>query len=391
MGRRLLALLLTIASFVFGAAGCGVGVKNVPVEPDLTGARIVVWDADQVPLAGAAQYREEALRVARDFSAKYKATVDLIFVDRGVIQRYLSGERDVRSLGEGLKPPDVVFTGERPFVPEGAADVSAYLEPGDYLDAALEYWRRESKVMAIPAYVHWWATGSIARTTEGGTGAEATSVSTAYILDSGGFLAPVLDMPGASWDVDSIAAFLSYVKQTYGPPSPDPLGSWMQGSVDALYPVTPFLLKWMEGCGRGEVRPVPIGNPFGEARFSYTVPGYVVLAQDGVQKECASRLARDLAANLGRWVARAAGCLPARSQDMPVFSIESGFGYEERVSILSCLTGPRFRAPLASDFLVRQALCSAIRPIAVDYLSGKVGESELRSGIHEALWRHTKP
>ena len=394
MGRLFRVLFLATAGLALLAGGCKFGARGVPVEPDLTGAKIVVWDADQVALHGAASYREEAARVVGDFSAKYKTSVDLVFVDRGVIQRYLAGERDLQSLGEGLKPPDVVFTGERPFVPTDAAEVHMYLEPEGYLEAALEYWRREGRLMAVPAYIHWWATGCVARPVEGSGGAEGTEMSygrTAYILDSGGLLTLALELTGDSWEADGVAAFLSYVKEKYGPPLPDPLGSFMQGTVDALYPVTPFLLKWMEGCGRGEVRPIPIGNPFGDARFYFTVPGYVVLAQGGVQKECASRLARDLAANLGRWVARAAGGLPARSEDISVFSIESGFNYEERMSVLSCLTGQTYHAPLASDFISRQEIDSALRPIASDYLSGKIGESELRSGIQEILRRHTKP
>jgi hypothetical protein len=386
MSRRSRVAALVCAALLLSVLeGCQTRAKGVPVEPDLTGVSIVVWDADQPAAPGAPAYRAEAARVVRDFCARYKVDVDLQFIDRQSIVDFLSG----RKSGEG---PALAFSTEWPLVPEAARDAGPYLVQGGYLDAAIDYWRQDGRTLAIPSYVHWLCAGSRMKPAgeTGETGA-AMPERTVYLSGSLGFLRSVLDLPGAGWDAGVVASFLSWVKAEYGALEPDPLGAWSEGSAEVLYPVTPFLLTWMKSAAKGEVEPLPLRNPFGEARFCYTVPGYMVLAANGLERECATRLGKELAANLGRWAARAVGGMPALADDMAVFNIESHLGYPARLALLSSLTGHRFRAPSAQEFLLHESIEEALSPVAADFLSGKTGEGDLLSSIQDILERHTRP
>ncbi len=375
--------LLCAALVLLGLAGCRMGAKGVPVKPDLEGVSIVVWDADQPAMPGVPSYRAEAARVVRDFCARYQVTVDLKFVVRQEISDFLSG----RASGDG---PAVAFSSEWPFLPDKARDVSSYVGDGAYLDAALDYWREDGRILAIPSYVHWMCVASRARGTGEDVPPAAVPAKVAYLSDSPGFLRSTLDLPGAGWDAGKIAAFLSYLKDEYGPSDVDPLGAWSDGVVQALYPATPFLLRWMKGTS-GEVVPLPLKSPFDDPRFYYTIPGYLVLATDGLQRECAMLLGKELAANLGRWAARAVGGIPALSNDVVIFNVESSLGHDARCALLSSLGGYRFHAPAMQDFLLRESLERTLSPVIADYLSGKAAGGDLSASIQDILQRHTKP
>jgi hypothetical protein len=362
------------------------GAKGLPVKPDLEGVSIVVWDADQPAMPGTPTYRAEATRVVRDFCARYGVTVDLKFVPRQEMSDLLSG-------ATGGESPALVYSTEWPSLPDSAYDVGPYLGQGDHLGAAVEYWRKDDKTLAIPSYVHWLCAASRAEMPGEDSSPGAVGPKTAYMPDSPGFLRSFLDLPGAGWDSEAIVQFLSWVKGEYGPPGDDPLGAWAEGDARMLWPATPFMLAWMKSVkeGQGEIEPLPLENPFGEPRFYYTVPGYLVLATDGLERECATLLGKELAANLGRWVARAAGGVPSLWKDAVIFNLESSLGYASRTSLLSSLDECRFHAPASQDFLARAAVEKALWPVIGDYLSGKTGEGDLRASIQDILQRHTKP
>ena len=371
-GRSLAALAILMALSMILPA-CRLGKMDLPGEPDFAGVTLSVWDLSQPKVEGAPDYQTEAQRVAREFAAHYGVEVDLRFALRQEIADLLAGKAVDES-------PALVFTGEWPSVPDAAWDLSSSVSETDYVDAAAFYWQKDGRLLAVPAYVQWL-----------GVASRDSGTKDVFFADSPAFLRAALESQGAPWDPDAIFAYLTWVEQQWGRAESDPLRAWQEGIARSLYPVTPYLFEWLASTEASEVSLEPIPGPFADPCFFYTVPGYVVLARDGAQRECAARLAFALAANLGRWAARAVGCVPALRADVSVFNLESGFSFEDRSSILSSLTEPRFSAPLTADTLLQESLQAALRQVAVDYLSGRTTAAEARSSIQETMQRHTKP
>jgi len=362
-------------------AGCGIGVKEAPQAPDVSGLSITVWDAAQPRVEGVADYRQAATRVAAEFAGRCGLNVDLRFVARQQIADLLLG----KTAGER---PHLVFTTEWPFAPLDLPGVPELVDEASYLDAAASYWKRDGRILAIPSYIHW--IGLVSRG-DAPVGTEALRQETAYFADSPAFLRLALDSPGAGWDAEKVASYLAWVKETYGPPPVDPLAAWDEETVQAIFPVTAYLLRWLRER-RGELlRLLPLAGPFGEPGFYYTVPGYVVLAAEEPYRSCAADLGRELAANLGRWAARAVGAIPAAVSDLAVFNVESGLSFEERSALIRSVSTCRSRVPATDDYLYRESVVSAVRQDAWDFLSGKTTEAEARRSIREALERYTRP
>lgn len=382
MSRRLYAVLFLIAACILVAlAGCMTKAKVVPYEPKFGGQRLVVWDADEPRVSGAPPYRDLVMEVIEEFSSRYSVQVDLRVVTRQEITDFLSGKTG----SAGSEEPGLTFSTEWPLFSGLEVDVSQSVGESEYLGFARNYWQSGDKILAIPSYIHWVSTA--ARVDKVGP--------LVYMPGSPGFLRAVLDLPGGGWDVDRITAFLLWVKERYGPVHPDPLGAWRSAEAAAVYPATPFLFRWLEGEDTEETVPVPVENPFGEPRFFVTVPAYLVLAEAGPKRECAVLLGKLMAANLGRWTARAVGGIPALLGDIAVFNVESSFGYKERSQLLSLLSANHGsagqRAPDRRDFILRESLEKALAGTVIGFLSGETDEPELRAIIHEVLERHTKP
>ena len=175
-----------------------------------------------------------------------------------------------------------MFSSEWPVIVDVVADISGELERDTFIDPAITYWSRDEQVFGIPAYIQW--IGTAARTLPVGDG------TTAYWVDSPAFLRAALDRGEAGWNEETLLEYAQWVKGKYGRFRDDPLLAWQQGAVDALYPVTPYLFKWLKTSAQGteaEISVVPASSPFGSDSFYYTVPAYLVLAENAPEKAAA--------------------------------------------------------------------------------------------------------
>lgn len=391
---------LAVASFflIITTLSSCLGRPGVPEKYDLKGVRLVVWDALQVKFPGYGDYAEEVSRVIEVFCLETGVTVDLKYAERREVMDLLSGAVPAST----AQTPHLVFSGECPVISDNLEDVGDAIDPDLFLDAAANYWTRDGKLLGIPAFIHWTGTALKYRELSGqsedgeslGDSAAVPKPSrTAYWTDSPLFLRCVLDAPGASWDAGSVIQYAEWVRDSYGPPQDDPLSAWQYGQVDALYPVNPYLYKWLKVTQAEDV-PVTIVPPdttFGDTRFYYTVPAYLVLCEGGAEKAAAAELGRRLAASLGRWAARTLGCIPALVEDMPIFNLESGFSYSERRRIWNSVSGGEAVAPLVSDYLQTVSLTGALQGPLQSFFSGKAGIQSLQELIYEAFSRHTRP
>ncbi len=366
-----LAALVALA-LALCVTGCRVVKMDLPREIDFTGAAVTVWDASEPTVSVAPEYTATVRSTVNEFSAKYGVKVDLRFAGRQEITDLLAGQKtgDV---------PSLVFTGEWPVASPQATDISLELPLANYLDAATAYWQKDGRLLGIPAYVQWI-----------GVATQAGGSKPTYLVESPGFFRAALDLP-SSWDADKVLSYLSWVNQRWGAPESNPLKAWGDGIAASLYPATPQLYRYLRPLGKSQVSIAPLDGPEGEAAFYYTVPAYVVLAKDGPERACAIRLGVALAANLGRWAARAMGGVPALVADVPVFNLESGLSYEERSSILSTVAKRRLTAAAAEESMYADPIEKALRQAAMGYLSGKVSEADSARSIQETLQRHTKP
>lgn len=399
--RRFLAVV-TLFLVVATLSSC-LGRPEVPEKYDLRSVRLVVWDALQVKFPGYDDYSEEVSRVIQVFCRETGVTVDLRYAERREVLDLLSGA----GVAGTIQKPHIVFSGEYPVISPELQDVGDLVDPGLFLDAAANYWTRDGKLLGIPAFVHWTGTavkcpdisGQSAEgetgedESRGGAGAVPKPSRTGYWTDSPLFLRCVLDAPGASWDADSVIRYAKWVKDSYGPLQDDPLSAWQYGQVDALYPVNPYLYKWLKVTQAEEVpvTVIPPETPSGESRFHYTVPAYLVLCEDGLEKAAAVELGRRLARSLGRWAARTLGCIPALVNDMSVFNLESGFDYDERMRIWDSVSVGEAAAPLASDYLQTVSLIGALDAPLQSFFSGKATIQSLEELIYEVFSRHTRP
>jgi hypothetical protein len=378
---------------------------KTPEKYDLRGVRLVVWDALQPKYPGAADYSEEVARVISGFCLETGVAVDLRYVERREVMDLLSGA-DAPGATEG---PHLVFSGEWPVVSDGLADLSDVLDPAVFIDPAAAYWTVDGRFLGIPAFIQW--TGVAVKRPESSWDAQDAREGddleedaldappipkpgrTAYWTGSPAFLRCALDGPEAAWDAGSVIRYAKWVKDSYGAHVPDPLLHWQLGEVDALYPVNPYLYKWLQ-TSQDDGPPialVPPGTPFGDSRFHYTVPAYLVLCEGQPEKTAAALLGQRLAASLGRWAARTLGCIPALVDDMPIFNLESDFGYTERRRMWESVRDGVAVAPQVSEYLRTSSLANALTEPLETYLSGKSTSQSLEEHIRGAFSRHTRP
>lgn len=364
---------------------------SVPKKLDLSGVEIVVWDSLQPDFPGSPNYAEEASRVIQEFCGETGVKVDYRRRERKDVLALLSGDG---SRGR----PDLMFSSEWPVASSSLADLSAETDPGDYVDPASAYWTRNGKLFGIPAYIQW--IGTAVRGGVGRAGA-AGRIAAAYWVGSPGFFRAALDATGAGpneraleelLNEKSLLEYVNWIKQTYGTLRDDPLLAWQRGEVDLLYPATPYLVKWLKASsGGGDVSVAPVSSHTGGNSFYYTVPAYLVLAEGSREQAAAVDLGRRLAANLGRWAARTLGCVPARVDDVPIFNVESGLGYEERQAVWESVRAGTRAVPDAADFLRVSAIQSVLESPVTGYLKGSVSAQTLEESIRAAFLRHTKP
>ncbi len=393
-------MVLTIAALL---ASC-LGRPEVPDTYDLRNVRLVVWDALQVKFPDSADYSEEVSRVIQEFCRETGATVDLRYAERREILDLLTGTYPK----DTTEVPHLVFSGEYPVLSDRLEDVSHAVDPDIFLDAAANYWTRDGKLLGIPAFIHW--TGTAVKYQAGGEHAPENGEGegrdleegeaqvprpsrTAYWTDSPLFLRCALDVSGMEWGAETVLQYAEWVRENYGSFHDDPLSAWEHGLADALYPVNPYLYKWLEAReeeGSG-ITIVPPGTHFDDDRFYYTVPAYLVLCEGGAEKAAAVELGRRLAKSLGRWAARTLACVPALVDDMSIFNLESGFDYAERKRIWDSVVTGEAKAPEAAEYLQVVSLAGALEAPLREFLSGRISRQDLEGLIHEALSRNTRP
>lgn len=391
------ALVTASCLLVIAALPSCLGRAEIPETYDLRSVRLVVWDALQVRFPGHGDYSEELSRVIKAFCLETGVTVDLRYAERREVLDLLTGAGP----SGAAQKPHLVFSGEYPVISGDLQDLSDMIDPEVFVDPAAAYWTRDEKLLGIPAFIHWTGTAlkhpEILGRSEEGEGLDAPMVPqperTAYWTGSTAFLRCVLDTPGVSWDADTVIQYAKWVKDSYGPLHDDPLSSWQYGQVDALYPVNPYLYKWLKVTQAEDipVTIIPPSTPFGDGRFHYTVPAYLVLCEGGAEKAAAAELGRRLAASLGRWAARTLGCIPALADDMSIFNLESGFDYLERRRIWSSVNDGEACAPLVSEYLRTASLAGALYEPLQRFLSGELTLQSLEGLIYEAFSRHTRP
>lgn len=393
--RRILAVIF-LALFSIAFSSC-VGPRPAPKKLDLSGVSLTVWDALQPRFPGCPEYSEEVSRVIEEFCRETGVKVEFRYAERREALEVLSGK-------EVSSRPHLMFSTEWPVASECLSDLSGDLDVTDYVDPAGLYWTAGDQFLGIPAYVQWIGTvvrapgdstgGAGSAATSAATGAATVSVArrTGYWVDSPAFFRAVLDGPGVGWNAESLTRYAKWVKETYGAYCVDPLASWQNGEVDALYPVTPYLYKWLRTSSLGvTVSVVPSASPFEDDSFYYTVPAYLVLTEDDLERASAVELGKRLAANLGRWAARALGCVPALVKDMPIFNLESGFDYEARQLIWQPVAIGTRAAPRAAEFFQTTAMDSVLAAPLTQYVLGEATDQSLEESIRGACVRHTKP
>ncbi len=338
--------------------------------------RIVVWDAKEPHLPGASPYSELASLVVETYGQDLGITVELEFKSRQEIENLLLGDYQ----GE---VPSVVYSTEWPFVGMGIQDLSEMVQVDDYLEAAASFWTHDGRLMGIPSYIHWLCLAKKA-------GPDDSPERAGYFYGSPGFLHSALDYGNLGWTEEDISTYVEWVNNTYGL-CPDPvLDLWEQHRINSMYPVTPHLFKWIRLSENGlATQMLPIDNPEGVPRFYFSVPGYVVMDANKDRVEYAVGLAKLLAANRGRWAARAIGCIPAYMPDIPLFDLESGFDREERVRLMAGFLDSQARIADWITYSKKNQIRIAVTRAIEEYLSGSIGREQFEQSIHAALKSHT--
>lgn len=354
------------------AGSCTVGKLDLPHRADFSDTALLVWDLAEPRIDGAPDYYELVSAVVADFEKLHGIEVEVRIVSRQEVEDLLTGE-------SAEEKPDLVCTGEWPFIPEGAASLSPYVSCDSYIDIAARYWETEAGLAAIPAYVHWT-----------GTGHREEGAGVSYIWDSPAFMAALSRSSKPLRDADYVMELLQAVRSEWGEARSDPLASYLNGSARSLFPLTPSMYRRIS-AGEAGVSMGPVDGPVGDQYYFYTVPAYVVLAEDPETIAGAAELGKRLAANLGRWAARALSCMPALIEDISVFNLESGLDYAQRATLIGSFSDLGLTAPSVAEYCERVAQDQAMREVIGDYLSGRLSAEEALQGIRETLARHTKP
>lgn len=373
MKRRFLVLMVFILFFCFGCKES----SQPPSEVSLADMKLTVWDTKEPHLPGAFPYSELLAKTVESFVKENGIEVEVEYKSRQEIESCLLGSYQ----GD---PPSVVYSTEWPFMSANIQDLTEHVCEGDYLEDAVLYWTHNDNLMGIPSYVHWFCLA------KRNSDMDNSQDRIGYFLNAPGFLHSVLDYEHEGWTVDTIFNYIDWVKSTYRPYHNDVLDMWEQNEINMICPVTPYLFKWLKLSGDDSgVQMLPIPNPHGESRFYFTVPGYVVLACDQQQAKYAVILASALAANRGRWAARAIGGIPAYHQDMPIFHLESQFTREERIALLSGFKNSGAYAVDWMEFNNRSNTRTSITTAIGKFLSGEIGRQEFQESIRSAIKGHT--
>ncbi|MGE5578491.1 MAG: hypothetical protein ACM3WU_00485 [Bacillota bacterium] len=372
MRRRLAAASAFILVLACLSGSCTAGKLDLPPKTDFSNTAVLVWDLSEPRIEGAPDYPALVRELVAEFEQLHDVKVEVRTVSRREVEDLLTGK-------SAEEKPDLVCTGEWPFVPEGAGSLSPYVSSDSYIDIAARYWEAEDGLRAIPAYVHWTGMGY----REGGTGVS-------YMWDSPAFMAALACSTRPLRDADRVMEILKAVLSEWGEARPDPLASYLNGSAKCLFPLTPSMFRRLSSKETG-ISMGPIDGTSGSPFYFYTVPAYIVLADDPATRACAAELGKRLAANLGRWAARALSCMPALREDISVFNLESGFDYERRAHLIESFSVLGLTAPSLTEYSEWVALDEALREVIGDYLRGDLEDEEALLGIRETLTRHTKP
>ncbi|MGI6631906.1 MAG: hypothetical protein ACOX5M_02555 [Bacillota bacterium] len=380
MKKRLQAIAVPALCVLLFLSAASCSAPRSPQKLDVGETKLIAWDALQPDFPGSPDYEADVSKIIEEFSRETGVAVELKWAERSEALAVLVGTADADTR------PHLMFSSEWPVIADVVADISGELERDTFIDPAITYWSRDEQVFGIPAYIQW--IGTAARTLPVGDG------TTAYWVDSPAFLRAALDRGEAGWNEETLLEYAQWVKGKYGRFRDDPLLAWQQGAVDALYPVTPYLFKWLKTSAQGteaEISVVPASSPFGSDSFYYTVPAYLVLAENAPEKAAAVELGKRLSANLGRWAARTLGCVPASVIDVPIFNLDSGFEYEERQVIWESVSPGLLTAPDAQDFIRTSSIAGVLLPTLEDFLRGEVSSESLEESIRSACLRHTRP
>ncbi len=407
-----LTILLAVSLLTSVCLGCARQIPERSEEPSLTlppGQEIVVWDMKQPHLPGSKPYEEEVQRVCEEFQERTGIPVKLAFVSRWELPDALLKAKQESKL------PDVLFSGEFPCLTGLERDLTGILDAGQYQEAALAVWTRNGRVMGIPSAILWFgiaARKDALNRQQGEPGQLQIEPSTlsglvrflGVIPTSEAFMEIAThDLSGRHRTPREIAAFVSWIKTNVPQCQQAPcLERFKRGDVQGIYGVTPYIFKWLRISSEPGVSGEPVLLPLvfedGDTGFRFTVPGYLILSHSEPKLKASVELAKLLAQNHGRWGARALGLIPAKIEDLPVFTVESGFTSEERSGLLKILdlTGtPAFpedagaggaRADTAlHDLSLRYKSLEGLSRVLSRYFSGVLTGGELVQEIARAL------
>ncbi len=383
MDKRLIQITIkTLAaiSLMLSLLGCGIGFQP-PKKLSFQGLVLTLWDSPEPSFQGADSYDKLALSVVENFCSRHKIQIDMKFCERRQILSLLLGQESQES------SPSIVFSTEWPVAPDGAQNLTGMLDEDGYLDGAIHYWTTEKGLFGIPSYFYW--VGMAAKSpVEPQEGLPAGS---AYWPDSQWFLLSALDLPEAGFAPEKAGEYLRWLKSSCLPAGGDPLDQWRDGSVSALFPVTPHLYKWLQTTYGPESHLCPIPGPFGAPQFYCTVPGYLVLAEEESAKSCALLLAQELAATRGRWAARNIGALPAAVKDVPVYDLDGGPARCDKAALRALGTQAFVSVPITSEALLRERVSVGVPDLVQGFMKGDISGTDMERGILN-LWKsHTKP
>lgn len=411
-----LAVLLAVNLLILICPGCARQMPQksegqVPVLPP--GQEIVVWEMKQPHFPGSRPYEEEVQRVCEQFQQKTGIRVKLVFVSRWELPDALLKAR------EESKLPDVLFSGEFPCLTGLERDLAGILDAGQYQETALAAWTRGGRIMGIPSAILWFgiaARKDVLNSQQGEPGDFRTDPSTLNgLLRSLGVLPTseafmqiaTHELSGRHRAPREIASFVSWIKMNVSESAQEfCLQRFKRGDIQGIYGVTPYIFKWLrissEPGSSGEPVLVPLIFEKGDTGFGFTVPGYLILSGAEPKLKASAELGKLLAQNYGRWGARALGLIPARIEDLPIFTLESGFTREERSQLLKILDltsiplSPQdagveeVAADAALDDLFTRYKClEELAGVLSSYFSGNLIDDGLAEEIAHALEGNT--
>lgn len=312
-----------ILAFLFSACRGPAGERIRSLGWDWQGKQLLVWDARQPIFREEDTYEEAAELAAKEFSQKYGVEVSIEFRGRDEIRDFLSGKSRPK------ETPDICYSTEWPFCPEDYC----VLDQGTsdkFLEAARLYWQIGLGMAGVPSF--FFPVGATLRNTVGLDAPDLLNRlkgKTEVEIESMAFWELLFSSPGSPDPSQMALTFREILSLAPESPAGSVLEAWLRGSVDGLFPATPYLTRWIEGNG-SETRFLPSSAVMSGKEF-YTVPGFVVTTRDPSKRECAAEFAAVLAGCLGRWTARNLNAVPALASDYAVFLSEASLSQEEKL------------------------------------------------------------